>query len=126
MAATRTVLGTHRGLCNANGADQTVERKNHNQGRFSLRSLLSPWHVRLGGSAGLGGSADFRAPRTQDLQPREREEEEERGAVFMLVLRFFCCCGRRGARLAPIHVALDEEAEELVEVLQGAMISVAR
>lgn len=42
--------------------------------------------------------------------------------MFMLVMRFVCCCGRRGARLAPIHVALDEEAEELVELLQGWMI----
>lgn len=40
----------------------------------------------------------------------------------MLVLRAFCCCAQRGARLAPTHVVLDEEAEELVEVLQGAMV----
>lgn len=39
----------------------------------------------------------------------------------MVVLRYFCCCGRHGARLAPIHVALDEEAEELVEHLRGAL-----
>ncbi|CAN0314319.1 unnamed protein product [Ectocarpus sp. 6 AP-2014] len=47
------------------------------------------------------------------------------GAVCMLMVRLLSC-GRRGAKLAPMDVTLDEETEELVELLQVSKAHLAK
>jgi len=75
------------------------------------------------------GGPEARAPRLEDLEPGREGRGGDGGwtgadgapaATVCTFLIKLLCCGRRGARLAPINVVLDEEAEELVELLQGA------
>ena len=80
---------------------------------------------------GRPGGPEPRAPRLEDLGP-DREGRGGGGdsgggwaggegapATMCTFVMRLLCCGRRGARLAPINVVLDEEAEELVELLEG-------
>lgn len=62
-----------------------------------------------------------RAPRSRDLEALEGRggTGKEAGASICTVLIRLLCCGCGEAKLAPIHSMLDEEAEELVEQLQG-------
>lgn len=70
------------------------------------------------------GGSGTRAPQTQSLDALGGGGDGGEGGwgvlgvVCMLMVRLLSC-GRRGAKLAPMDVTLDEETEELVELLQG-------